>query len=108
MSERLPTHLLVGALLRRVDDSGGFGVVLAKGDASGGGVLVLVVDRGGPTRVLERGLGPDGAVALIDSTPREDVDAYWRRRRSRDPDLWVVELDSPTAQRFAAETLLSH
>ncbi|MBN9940404.1 DUF1491 family protein, partial [Listeria monocytogenes] len=32
---------------------------------------------------------------------------YWRRRRDRDPDLWVVELDIPSAERFAAETIAS-
>lgn len=106
MTDRLPTHLLVGALLRRTNDGGGFGAVLVRGDASGGGVLVLVVERGGPTRILERGLGADGGVTLINTTPRDDPDGYWRRRRSRDPDLWVVELDTPDAERFAAETLL--
>lgn len=106
MTDRLPTHLLVGALLRRVNDAGGFAAVMARGDASGGGVLVLLADRNGPTRAVERGLGPEGAIALIDSTPRDDVEGYWRRRRARDPDLWVVELDSPSAERFAAETLL--
>ncbi len=108
MSDRLPTGLLVSALLRRVNDSGGFGAVLAKGDARAGGILVVIVSRGGLARVLERGLGPDGASALIESRAGDDLDAYWRRRRSRDPDLWVVELDSPLAERFAAETLMSN
>lgn len=106
MSDRLPTHLLVGALLRRVNDAGGFAAIMARGDASGGGVLVLLVDRAGPVRLVERGSGREGAVTLIDSTPNDDVEGYWRRRRARDPDLWVVELDSPSAERFAAETLL--
>jgi hypothetical protein len=30
---------------------------------------------------------------------------YWRRRRARDPDLWVIELDIAQAERFAAETM---
>ena len=29
-----------------------------------------------------------------------------RRRRARDPDLWVIELDIAGAERFAAETIL--
>jgi hypothetical protein len=32
------------------------------------------------------------------------VAAWLERRRARDPDLWIVELDIPNAQRFAAET----
>lgn len=108
MSDRLPTGIVVSALLRRVNDSGGMGAVLAKGDAQGGGVLVVVVDRDGPARVVERGVGPDGQTTLIESTPAGNLNEYWRRRRSRDPDLWVVELDSPDAERFAAETILAN
>ena len=108
MSDRLPTGIVVSALLRRVNDSGGMAAVLAKGDAQGGGVLVVVVDRDGPSRVFERGIGADGRTALIEPTPAGSLDDYWRRRRTRDPDLWVVELDSPDAERFAAETILTN
>jgi len=111
MNERLPSGLLVSALLRRVNDAGGIGMVLAKGDAQAGGILVIVQERDGIPRFLERGLGPDGAVALIETGPRDSPDPqqsadYWQRRRARDPDLWVIELDIAAAERFAAETIL--
>jgi len=103
---RLPTHILVTALVRRANDSGGFGVVLAKGDPQAGAILTI----GGPSdrelRVMERGIGPSGAIALIDTTPPGDITDYWRRRRDSDPDLWVIELISASAERFAAETIL--
>ena len=102
--DRLPTGVVVSALLRRVNDAGGFGAVLAKGDAQAGAVLVIAVS-GGESRLLERGIGPDGQPGLIDSTPSDDLDGYWKRRRARDPDLWVIELDIPDSQRFAAESL---
>ncbi|KHA64977.1 MULTISPECIES: DUF1491 family protein [unclassified Sphingomonas] len=107
MSGRLPSGVLVSALLRRVNDAGGFGAVLAKGDAQSGAILVVAIDRGALPRLLERGIGADGRTALIDSTPSEDLDGYWRRRRSRDPDLWVIEVDVAAAERFAAETILA-
>ena len=107
MSGRLPSGVLVSALLRRVNDAGGFGAVLAKGDAQGGAILVVAIDRGALPRLLERGIGADGRTALIDSTPPEDLDGYWRRRRSSDPDLWVIEVDIAAAERFAAETILA-
>jgi hypothetical protein len=106
MSGRLPSGVLVSALLRRVNDAGGFGAVMAKGDAQGGAILVIAVNKGVQPRLLERGIGPDGKTALIDSTPAEDLDGYWRRRRERDPDLWVIEVDIAAAERFAAETIL--
>lgn len=108
MSDRLPSGVLVSALLRRVNDAGGFGAVMAKGDPQGGAILVVAIDRGMPPRLLERGLGPDGRTVLIDSTPVEDLDGYWQRRRARDPDLWVVEVDVAAAERFAAETILDN
>lgn len=106
MTARLPTGVLVSALTRRVNDAGGLAVVRARGDAQAGAVLLVLVDRAGATRLLERGIGPDGRVALIDSTPPDDTEGYWRRRRARDPDLWVVELDIVDSERFAAETML--
>jgi len=111
MSDRLPSGLVVSALLKRVNDAGGIGMVLAKGDAQAGGILVLVQERDGAPRFLERGLGPDGAARLIQTGPGDAADPlqsadYWQRRRARDPDLWVIELDIAGAERFAAETIL--
>ena len=108
MSDRLPTHLIVGALLRRVNDAGGIAMVRAKGDARGGAILLLIENRSGPVRVLERTIDFDGRATLTGSTPADDCESYWRRRRSQDPDLWVIELDVPEAERFAAETILSN
>ncbi|MBX9858502.1 MAG: DUF1491 family protein [Sphingomonas sp.] len=109
MSERLPTHVLVGALLRRVNDAGGMAMVLAKGDADAGALLLITGEKGQNYRALERGVGPDGASALVETGPSgADPTAltdYWQRRRTRDPDLWVIELDIAQAERFAAETI---
>lgn len=107
MSDRLPTHLVVGALLRRVNDAGGIAMVRAKGDPQGGAILLLLDDRSGPVRVAERSLDFSGVAILTESIPNDGAEAYWRRRRVRDPDLWVVELDVPEAERFAAETMLA-
>ena len=96
--------MLVSAMLRRANDSGGFGAVLAKGDAQAGGILAVVVE-GGVERLFERGIGADGRAALIESTPANDLAGYWQRRRSRDPDLWVIELNVAGAQRLVAETI---
>ncbi|ODP35955.1 DUF1491 family protein [Sphingomonas turrisvirgatae] len=109
MTPRLASGLLVNALVRRVNAAGGSAMVLAKGDADAGAILILAVERGGSPRFLERGIGPTGAVVLVDSGPQSgdeiEATAYWQRRRERDPDLWVVELDIVDAQRFAAEIM---
>jgi len=111
LDARLPSALLIAALIRRTQDAGGFAALLARGDEGGGAILVAAV-AAGRIRLLERGLGPDGRATIIDVTPADPdpqvMDSYWRRRRDRDPDLWVVELDSPAAERFVAEALLSN
>lgn len=111
MTPRLTSGLVVNALIRRVNAEGGSAMVLAKGHAEAGAILVLALERGENPRFFERGIGPDGLIALVPSGPSafDDpvaVSDYWQRRRSRDPDLWVVELDIASAERFAAETII--
>ena len=109
MSGALPSGLLVSALVRRVNDAGGMGMVRAKGDPDSGTILLILSETGDAARLFERvhlpgerprlqGVGPDEADLA-------QVEAYWRRRRARDPDLWVVELSIAAAERFAAETI---
>jgi hypothetical protein len=108
MSARLATDVKVRALLRRVSDVGGSAMVLARGDATAGAVLVVVLESA-EASVWERSLGPDGHSTLRRTGPDESTEQavtdYWQRRRARDPDLWVVELSVAGAERFAAETM---
>ncbi|WP_422056003.1 DUF1491 family protein [Sphingomonas sp.] len=111
MSARLASGLIVNALIRRVNGAGGSAMVLAKGHAEAGAILILALERGENPRFFERGIGPDGQSALLPSGPSAFADGgavsdYWQRRRSRDPDLWVLELDIAAAERFAAETII--
>jgi hypothetical protein len=108
MSARLSSSVLVGALLRRAEAHGGFAVVLAKGDASAGSILVILAERGARMHLLERLLQPDGRYQWQDTSAltvgsEEEIERTIERRRKYDPDLWVVELDIPSAERFAAE-----
>lgn len=103
--------MLVSALIRRANDAGGFATVLARGDQDAGAILVVTLDHGARPRAWERGIGPDGRTQLLAVGPQDiaddaDVTAYWQRRRSFDSDLWVVELDIASAERFAAETIV--
>ncbi len=108
MTSRLESGLLVNALIRRVNAAGSMATVLAKGDAGAGAILIIATHRGADPRAWERGWDADGRAALVATGPQDDpaaLDQYVARRRERDRDLWVIELDSPDAERFAAETI---
>lgn len=111
MSARLESGLLVNALIRRVQAAGGFATVLAKGDQGAGAIVVVARDRTAPPCAWERGYGPDGRIALVATGPADDaaaLDQYLARRRERDRDLWIIELDIAEAKRFAAETIAAN
>ena len=108
MAPRIATSVLATALLRRAESKGGFGAVLAKGDATSGSILLILLEKGENPRVLERVLQPAGGYSWQDiaSQPSEvpqQVPELVARRRRFDPDLWVLELDIPSAERFIAE-----
>jgi hypothetical protein len=112
VSGSLATGILVSALLKRVNDAGGMGMVRAKGDPESGAILLILDEGTGAPRLVERAIGPLGLPALVATGPTDSADAaaresYWRRRRERDPDLWVIELNIASAERFAAETILN-
>lgn len=107
MTARLTSSVLVGALVRKAETDGGFAAVLAKGDATAGSIIIILTERGRNPRIFERILQPDGCYAWQPSSQVSDnpseVPNFIARRRRFDPDLWVLELDIPSAERFAAE-----
>ena len=100
MSEpRLTAGFWVRAALRMGDLAGQSGAVLRKGDASAGGVLVVLRGRAGLT-VLAQARAADGTPAWMRGTgaapvDQDAADAYVARQVQRDPDLWVLEFESP-------------
>jgi hypothetical protein len=110
MSVRPASGLLISAMIRRVEAAGGHAMVLAKGDATAGAILLVIADRGRIVRVMERMLGLDevyrwNAAGPADPDEPQALADYIARRRRNDPDLWVVELDSPDAEQIAAELI---
>lgn len=105
MSERLPAHLEVGALLRSVQAAGGFATVLARGERDAGTLLVICCERGAGSIAYERMPQPDNSrkwteVRKQDPENKQDFSDYCERRKRQDSDLWIVELDVPNGERF--------
>lgn len=105
MTARLTSAVLISALIRRVGAEGGNAAVLAKGDLTAGAILLICMEKGIVQTVRERVLDPKGIYVWTAVGPAEQgsISAYLERRRARDPDLWLVELDIANAERFAAD-----
>ncbi|MFQ3623139.1 MAG: DUF1491 family protein [Acetobacteraceae bacterium] len=99
METRLKSALWVQAVIRQCDLAARAAVVLRKGDPDSGGILVVLRGRDGST-VLAQARDAEGRAAWVRGTgdaaaDQEAVDSYVARAVRRDPDLWVVEIDSP-------------
>ena len=96
---RIPTGLWVKAHLRRLTASGVPVVVARRGDAHGGMVILKVNRLEMGCRVLTQTRDLDGVLSWLPAlkgelVPESDADDYIGRQTARDPDLWVVEIES--------------
>ena len=111
MSEtvRLPAHLEVSGLIRRVAAEGGFVAVIARGERDAGTILLVLRDPRTIPRIFERMPQPGGTRSwtLIRTQDTENImefDDYLTRRSQQDADLWIVELDVPNPERFIGDS----
>jgi len=96
---RVKAGLWVQMALRLGAQDGRYGTVVRKGDPDAGGVLVVLHGKGGLS-VLSQMRGADGALGWLRATGPAPVDQakadeYVARQLRFDPDLWVVEFESP-------------
>jgi len=109
MTGHLPAHVEATGFLRGAERVGGFGAVLKKGDPDRGAIILLVGYRGEHFGCLERSLSPDGTyrwqtVGPASGAGTETIEEWSQKRASFDTDLWLIELDIPSPERFIAET----
>ncbi len=104
---RLATDIWVGALIRRAELGGAFAVVVRKGDARAGAVLVKAlntVDRS--SRLYAEATRMDGERVWMqpaNSTLEQDLDNSIERAIRIDPDLWVIEIEDRQGRHFLTE-----
>ena len=96
---RVKAGIWVQAALRLGNADGRYGAVLRRGDADAGGILVVLRGREGLS-VLSQARTASGEAAWLRATGPAPVDqaaadAYVARQLKFDPDLWVIEFDSP-------------
>lgn len=105
---RLSAEIVVQSLIRRINQEGGFGTVIHRGDRISGSILILCLENGQNLKVLERMPTLEGPsdwqqIWPQDTDKKDKIEEYLARRRQFDPDLWLIELDIPDAERLIAE-----
>ena len=96
---RIKAGIWVSMALRMGDRDGRPGMVLRKGDADAGGVLVVLHGREGIV-VLSQVRDAHAEVAWMRGTGAIPVDqpaadVYIARQVKFDPDIWVLEFEAP-------------
>jgi hypothetical protein len=96
---RIKAGIWVQSVLRLGQADGRYGVVIRKGDADAGGVLVVLRGNGGIV-VLTQIRDGAGELAWLRGTGEAPVaeasaDAYVAKQIKYDTDLWVIEFEAP-------------
>ena len=97
--DRLPTDVWVMAHVRRCNADGVPAVVARKGEAKGGTLMIKLNQLENGCRVLSQMRDLDGNLGWLAAfegapVPEAEADDYIARAVARDPDLWVVEIES--------------
>jgi hypothetical protein len=108
LTARLKAEFWVKALLRRCAAADAPAVVVRRGDADAGAVLVKVNRLDGSACVYAPGWGLEGERIWRRGTgpapaPDAEAEAYIARQTRRDPDLWVVEIEDRAGRHFLTE-----
>ncbi len=96
--ERLPTDVWVMAHVRRCNDEGIPAMVVRKGEAKGGTLVLKINQFAEGCRVFSQARDIDGNLGWLAAfkgalVPEAEADDYVTRAAARDPDLWIVEIE---------------
>lgn len=107
--DRLPSRLWIEALVRRAQLSGASAFIVQHGDDDRGDVLIKVARLDGTAAGYLPSISPDGERVFVNllmqgvGPDEASVDAYVRRAKSRDRDLWIVEIEDRQGRTFLTE-----
>jgi GMP synthase (glutamine-hydrolysing) len=102
MEPRLKSKMWIQSLIRRCDLAAISATVVARGDDDAGAILLKFNSREDGCSVLAQARGPEGELVWMRATgpaavAEADAESYIERQRRRDPDLWVIEIESGSA-----------
>jgi len=99
MEPRLKAGIWVAAYLRRCGVDNIPCAIVRKGDETAGSVVIKVNLLDGRARIFVAAYGDSGKRIWVpglkdDPAAEADADAYIQRATARDPDLWVIEIET--------------
>ncbi len=120
---RLKSHIWVSAYLRRLNSGFISAALIRRGDSDAGAIYIKVARLNGFCQVyapLSAHLAeamPGGDALILDEgrawqpvytpeTNEAEADAYLARQASRDPDIWVLEVEMPEGKLLPGKDAL--
>ena len=108
MEPRLKSGFRVKALLRRVQSQGAQAFITRRGDDDAGAILIVLNGLAGASKLLSQARNGMGELIWLmvsgpNPQPDTDIAADIAKRCARDPDLWVVEIESREFTAFVDE-----
>ena len=102
---RLPTETWIKAHIHRLNIEGIAAVVVRRGEAMGGTLILKLNQRDLGCRVLTQARTPDGSLGWLAAfegrlVEESEADGYIARATKRDPDSWVVEIDDRAGRHY--------
>ncbi len=103
MEERIPSHVWIMAQVRRCNADGLPAMVIRRGERMSGLVMLKLNLLNGEARVLTQQRDLDGRLAWLEAlgegpVAESEADAYIDRSTQRDPDVWVVEVETRSGE----------
>ncbi len=95
---RLPVHLWIDAQLSPLNARGIFYYIHQRGEKNTGTILLKINNLEGACRLLIQQRDLDGKMGWMNANRKDlveerEADQYIQRAISRDPDLWVIEIE---------------
>ncbi|MEO8529723.1 MAG: DUF1491 family protein [Deltaproteobacteria bacterium] len=110
MTPRLTADIWVSAYLNRLRLQNIPAYVMQKGDVTAGTVMVKVATLNGQAQVWERSfdlMSGERRWIVVTEGDERSVDDAVNRQKSRDPDLWVIEVEDARGRSLLDEPGLS-
>jgi len=121
---RLKSHIWVSAYLRRLNSAFISAALVRRGDSDAGAIYIKVARLDGSCQVYAplsahlAGATLPGNALLLDEgrawqpiyspdAPEAEADAYLARHASRDPDIWILEVEMPEGKRLPGQNALA-